>query len=100
MKNFNRSPLFRCVLPFCRPAYTKLSTSDNVVNGVLSRQSKFVESSVADTFGKLKSSDFSIGNYIALGVVDRLKSAVFANHDIDSVTNAIESVLSVEPSNS
>lgn len=80
----------------CKPipdSYNKLSFVDDVVDGKIVKRSEYKRSSVKDTYGDMQSSEFSIQNYIALGVTDSLKVGVFANNDIDGFSSALESAM-------
>lgn len=78
--------------------YNKFTISQSVENGVVTRSGQFKRSSVKDNFGDLESYNFSMANYEALGVVDRLKSAgprQLQNHDLDTLETSVKSVFNV-----
>lgn len=94
MSMMNRSVYRRFDCPPIDPSYNKLSHVDDVVDGKLVKRSVVKRVSVVDSFGDLQSSEFSVQNYIALGITEQLKLGFFANHDVDSISSQVDNALS------
>lgn len=75
------------------PSYMKLTQKSDVRNGKMVHFSEFVKSSLDSQFAGIDATDFSISNYIAMGVVDQLKPTVFNGSSVSAV-DAVESVVS------
>lgn len=76
--------------------YMKMVTSNDVKNGLPAKNVSFERSSVADTFKGISASDFSIANYLAMGIIDTLKVGTFANTDIDAISQMADEALNID----
>lgn len=74
--------LFKKDMPKSNPISTKVTLllpSETVSNGVLSRSSAFQVVDAAASENQFRSSDFSIGNLLAIGAFNTLKQTCMVN---------------------
>lgn len=76
-----------------KPGYNKMTASQDVKDGLPSKNVVFKYTSVQDVYAGISASDFSIANYQAMGIVQDLKVGTFANHDIDTISQLAEEAL-------
>lgn len=74
------------------PDYNKFTRQQSVVDGVITTSGSFQPASIKDTFGNCPSYEFSIANYEALGIVDKLQNMSLPNRDVDGMVNFIDSL--------
>lgn len=81
--------------PFINPYYSKFQTSPSASDGVLTLTASYVEYTAKE---KVKSSEYSLGNLIAIGAVDNLRYVSMSiNSDmnfVDDFSRTIQSVSS------
>ena len=71
-----------------KPSYKKLTLVDNVRNGVMCKGVEYVVYNVVDDLSKYRVEDFSLGNLIAVGAIDKLQPTVMSvSSDMTFVDN-------------
>lgn len=74
------------------PSYNKFTRAQTVVDGLITSSGSFKSHSIKDSFGRCPSYEFSVANYQALGVVDKLRNLSLPNHNVDGMVNIIDSL--------
>lgn len=83
---------FDYVFPEISPRFTRLESSDNVANGVISKTSEMKIVDNSELLGHLSSSDFSLSNLIAVGAFDRLKTTYVSSMSDMNIADKFESL--------
>lgn len=71
-------------------SYMRLKTVDVEENGILVKRSRFVDFCPTDEDKQIKSSDFELGNILAVGAFQMLKPVMMSNIDFAGSANAFD----------